>query len=122
MKHLKQTLKSINAVLPRFDTLRKGWMRPGIGGWMTPCGILESAIIDLDEDGNAEDLTLYASGDAMYRRHYFGEGDGETSFVITPILWDVLTDEPEPDARKYRRYICWLIQQAILSYNDHPDF
>ncbi len=113
---MKPTIASINAVLPRLDALRNDWMVPGETGWMKPRGFLRSAIIDLDNNGNADSLTLYANGDAMYSRHYYSEGDGETSFVITPVLWEILTDEPAADHRKYRREVCRRIQEAIINY------
>lgn len=112
---MKPTIKSINAALPRIDTLRKNWMVPGWCGWMTPRGYLRSAIVDVI--GNeVESITLYAAEDAMYSRHYYSEGDGETSFVITQVLWDVLADEPTSDPRKYRRHVCHMIQDAIANY------
>ena len=70
------TLKSINANLPRLDTLRRDYAPAGTTGiqyWRI--GYLRAAIADVDDARkHVTDITLYTYGDAMKANHYHGGG------------------------------------------------
>lgn len=73
---MKPTLKSINANLPRLDTMRRDYAPLGTVGieyWRL--GYLRAAIADIDEERrHVTDITIYTYGDAMKADHYHGGG------------------------------------------------
>ena len=87
---MKPTLKSINASLPRFDYLRRNWMKHGMTGFAKPRGYLKAAFADIGEDGNVKDIMLYSVGDAMEQRHYHQAND---AVDITGIIEDIIRED-----------------------------
>lgn len=83
------TLKSINANLPRLDTLRRDYApigTPGIQYWRI--GYLRAAIADVDDARqHVTGITIYTYGDAMEADHYHGGG-----INITEQIEDALKD------------------------------
>ena len=107
----KVIIESVLKALPRFDWLRREYMFPGETGFAHGRGIISSAYADADEDGNVR-ITLYAVGDAMERRHYYGE-DGtvditdEIEEAVTCRSWNDWGFSP----KKFRRDIARKIQK-----------
>ena len=83
------TLKSINANLPRLDTLRRDYAPAGTTGiqyWRI--GYLRAAIADVDDaHKHVTGITIYTYGDAMEADHYHGGG-----IDITEQIEDALKD------------------------------
>lgn len=110
---MKPTLKSINAALPRINLIRRNYMFHGETGFAHGYGFFASAYADLDKDGNVEDIRIYAVGDALERRHYYGE---EGTVDITDQIERVLLAEDDHiDPKHYRSAVCRWIQDAILA-------
>lgn len=107
------TLKSINANLPRLDTLRRDYAPAGTTGivyWRL--GYLRAAIADVDEARqHVTDITIYTYSDAMKADHYHGGG-----IDITEQIEDALKD---PDIT--RKQLTEAIQTAIKSELDSWD-
>lgn len=86
---MKPTIKSINAAMPRLDAIRKNYMFHGETGYAHGYGYLKAAFADLDDNGNVTNITLYAVGDAMERRHYYNEpGTIAITYAINAALED----------------------------------
>ena len=110
---MKVTIKAVLKALPRFDWLRREYMFPGETGYAHGRGYLASAYADIEEDGSVE-ITLYAVGDAMERRHYYGETG--TFDIITEIVAAIRCESRnffDYSPKKFRRYIAWQIQHVI---------
>lgn len=101
----KITLSSINANLPRLDTLRRSYRLHEWTG-VFPSGIqtFSRAFADYDGNGNCTEIRTYAYGDAMERRHYYGTGD---TADVTDIIEDWMRGEYD------RAEVCRRIQSAI---------
>ncbi len=104
------TLKSINANLPRLDTLRRDYAPAGTTGiqyWRI--GYLRAAIADVDDARqHVTDITIYTYGDAMKADHYHGGG-----IDITEQIENALK---EPDIT--RKQLTEAIQTAIKTELD----
>lgn len=117
---MKPTLKSINANLPRLDTLRNEYMLLGQDGDLLKQRYLAYAVADLDDDMNVDRITIYAVGDAMEADHYYGS---DRTVNITDQIARVLSGERYAEygsasAKKYRALIVDDIRLAILSALD----
>ena len=84
------TLKSINKHLPRLDQLRRDYMFYGETGTLHGRGVLSNAVMDLDEQGDCDCITLYCYGDAKERKHYYASEHPEV-VDITDIIVGVLS-------------------------------
>ena len=114
---MKPTLKSINDALPRFDAMRRHWMKQGTTGWTDGREYLQVAFADLGPDGNVTDITLYTYGGGKAPRHYYNEQHDDvidiTVQIEDAISGDRLSDY-NYDAKRFRAQIVYEIQQAII--------
>ena len=104
------TLKSINAHLPRLDTMRRNYAPFGtVGLKYERIGYLRTAIADVDEARqHVTDITIYANCDAMNADHYYGGGID-------------ITDQIESALKDYditRKQLAKSIQSAIKAELD----
>lgn len=108
------TLKSINANLPRLDTLRRDYAPAGTTGiqfWRI--GYLSAAIADVDDARqHVTDITIYTYGDAMKADHYHGGG-----IDITEQIEDALKD-PDITRKQLTEAIQTAIKAALDSWTD----
>lgn len=101
----KITLSTINANLPRLDTLRRSYrLHEWTGVFPSGTQTFSHAFADYDGDGNCTEIRTYAYGDAMERRHYYGTGD---TADVTDIIEDWMRGEYD------RAEVCRRIQAAI---------
>lgn len=117
---MRTTLKSINDNLPRFDTIRKRYMLHETTGWIDGRSYLEAVFADIDsETGNCIDITFYAYGDAMERRHYYAGRYPDTVFNITDQIEEILTDAwcDYKNSKAYRLHVVKAIQEVIEEGN-----
>lgn len=73
---MKITRKSINAVLPRLDELRRKYLLPGSTGRIPYPHMQHLRCVMLDFDSATEQATsctVYGVGDALERDHYYGK-------------------------------------------------
>jgi len=77
------TKSSINAHLPRLDTLRRNYAPLGtVGEAYWRAGYLRAAIADIDQaQRHVTDITIYSYSDAMTPSHYRGGGVDITECV-----------------------------------------
>lgn len=104
---MKPTIKSINAALPRLDTIRRKYMFHGETGFAHGVGHLPAAYADIGEDGNVTGIAIYAVGDAQEERHYYNR-------TGTVSIYDII-DEVLRDWDISRSTVAHMIQDAIAN-------
>ena len=108
------TLKSINANLPRLDTMRRDYAPAGTTGiqyWRL--GYLRAAIADVDDARqHVTDITIYTYGDAMKADHYRGGG-----IDITEQIESALKD-PGITRKQLTEAIQMAIKAALDAWTD----
>lgn len=112
---MRPTLKSINENLPRFDTIRRNYMRSDAAGFTDGRNFLGAAFADIDEAGNVKYITLYAVGDAMEERHYHADRYDDV-VEITEQIEDALSADRLYNyggSKGFRAQIVREIQEAI---------
>jgi hypothetical protein len=100
----KVTLSTINKRLPRVDWLQRNYLLDTFSG-ITPKGAKRLRIVFADLDnGDFTGIRVYAYGDAMEARHWYGIGN---SANVTDIIENWMRGEYD------RAEVCRLIQQRI---------
>lgn len=101
----KITLSSINAELPRIDTLcRRYRLLQWAGFFRKGTQTISAVFADYDDAGRCTGISVYAYGDAKECRHYYAIGN---TVNITDIIGEWMLGE-------YRRAeVCRRIQAAI---------
>lgn len=101
----KITLSSINAELPRIDTLiRRYRLLEWAGYFRKGTQTISAVFADYSDAGRCTGISVYAYGDAKESRHYYGIGK---TVNITGIIGDWMLGEYG------RAEVCRRIQAAI---------
>ena len=93
-------------------------MLHGYSGVMYGYGFFKGAYADVYDDGSVE-ITLYASGDAYERQHYYNEPG---SYNIHDAIYDAIVCEDREhysySPKKFRREIAKQIQRIICEESE----